>query len=53
MVFWSIFSTDSSDNIYDYTGGCGGKGTWGGLMDTDDVHAIDPNDPNYTSSEVF
>ncbi|XP_015073139.1 programmed cell death protein 4 [Solanum pennellii] len=32
-------------------GGCGGKGTWGGLMDTDDVHAIDPNDPNYTSSE--
>ncbi|GFZ09986.1 MA3 domain-containing protein [Actinidia rufa] len=32
-------------------GGSGGKGTWGGLLDTDDSHALDPNDPNYTSTE--
>jgi len=31
--------------------GCGGKGTWGGLLDTDgDVH-VDRNDPNYDSEE--
>ncbi|XP_073019192.1 MA3 DOMAIN-CONTAINING TRANSLATION REGULATORY FACTOR 2 [Primulina eburnea] len=32
-------------------GGCGGKGTWGGLLDTEDGHVIDPDDPNYTSHE--
>ncbi|XP_027089977.1 MA3 DOMAIN-CONTAINING TRANSLATION REGULATORY FACTOR 2-like [Coffea arabica] len=32
-------------------GGCGGKGTWGGLLDTDDGHVLDPNDPNYSSTE--
>lgn len=32
-------------------GGCGGKGTWGGLLDMDDNHFIDSNDPNYSSSE--
>ncbi|XP_073128441.1 MA3 DOMAIN-CONTAINING TRANSLATION REGULATORY FACTOR 2 [Henckelia pumila] len=32
-------------------GGCGGKGTWGGLLDTEDDHVIDPSDPNYTSHE--
>ncbi|XP_073305221.1 MA3 DOMAIN-CONTAINING TRANSLATION REGULATORY FACTOR 2 [Primulina huaijiensis] len=32
-------------------GGCGGKGTWGGLLDTEDGHVIDPHDPNYTSHE--
>uniref|UniRef100_A0A0C9RVH6 TSA: Wollemia nobilis Ref_Wollemi_Transcript_10948_2779 transcribed RNA sequence n=1 Tax=Wollemia nobilis TaxID=56998 RepID=A0A0C9RVH6_9CONI len=32
-------------------GGCGGKGTWGGLLDTDgDLH-LDRNDPNYNSEE--
>lgn len=33
-------------------GGSGGKGTWGGLLDIDDNYFIDPNDPNYDSSEV-
>ncbi|XP_065846932.1 MA3 DOMAIN-CONTAINING TRANSLATION REGULATORY FACTOR 2 isoform X1 [Euphorbia lathyris] len=32
-------------------GGSGGKGTWGGLLDTDDNSSIDPNDPNYDSTE--
>ncbi|KAJ7969748.1 Programmed cell death protein 4 [Quillaja saponaria] len=32
-------------------GGSGGKGTWGGLLDTDDNYFLDPNDPNYDSSE--
>ncbi|XP_030955817.1 MA3 DOMAIN-CONTAINING TRANSLATION REGULATORY FACTOR 2 isoform X1 [Quercus lobata] len=32
-------------------GGSGGKGTWGGLLDIDDNYFIDPNDPNYDSSE--
>ncbi|XP_038712763.1 MA3 DOMAIN-CONTAINING TRANSLATION REGULATORY FACTOR 2 [Tripterygium wilfordii] len=32
-------------------GGSGGKGTWGGLMDSDDCSILDPNDPNYDSSE--
>ncbi|XP_059666131.1 MA3 DOMAIN-CONTAINING TRANSLATION REGULATORY FACTOR 2-like [Cornus florida] len=33
-------------------GGSGGKGTWGGLLDTDDQYVpLDPNDPNYTSNE--
>lgn len=36
----------------DCTGGSGGKGTWGGLLDTDDSSVLDPNDPNYDSSEV-
>ncbi|KAF5193712.1 Programmed cell death protein [Thalictrum thalictroides] len=31
-------------------GGYGGKGTWGGLLDTED-DIIDPNDPNYDSNE--
>jgi len=34
-------------------GGSGGKGTWGGLLDVDDSHSLDPNDPNFDSSEVF
>ncbi|KAI4352788.1 hypothetical protein L6164_007008 [Bauhinia variegata] len=32
-------------------GGSGGKGTWGGLLDTDDKNFLDPSDPNYDSSE--
>ncbi|KAL7245796.1 hypothetical protein ACSBR2_001016 [Camellia fascicularis] len=32
-------------------GGAGGKGTWGGLLDTDDSYSLDCNDPNYTSNE--
>ncbi|KAE8714278.1 hypothetical protein F3Y22_tig00110198pilonHSYRG00110 [Hibiscus syriacus] len=32
-------------------GGCGGKGTWGGLMDTDSSYPLDSKDPNYDSSE--
>ncbi|KAK8493235.1 hypothetical protein V6N12_033943 [Hibiscus sabdariffa] len=32
-------------------GGCGGKGTWGGLMDTDCSYPLDSKDPNYDSSE--
>ncbi|KAL2503755.1 MA3 domain-containing protein [Abeliophyllum distichum] len=31
--------------------GCGGKGTWGGLLDTDDDCFLDLNDPNYSSNE--
>uniref|UniRef100_A0A0D6QWI4 MI domain-containing protein n=1 Tax=Araucaria cunninghamii TaxID=56994 RepID=A0A0D6QWI4_ARACU len=32
-------------------GGCGGKGTWGGLLDIDgDLH-VDCKDPNYVSEE--
>jgi hypothetical protein len=33
-------------------GGCGGKGTWGGLLDTDEDLHVDRNDPNYDSEEV-
>ncbi|XP_039023291.1 MA3 DOMAIN-CONTAINING TRANSLATION REGULATORY FACTOR 3-like [Hibiscus syriacus] len=32
-------------------GGCGGKGTWGGLMDTYSSYPLDSKDPNYDSSE--
>ncbi|XP_028763956.1 uncharacterized protein LOC114722168 [Neltuma alba] len=32
-------------------GGCGGKGTWGGLLDTEDMNFLDPHDPNYDSTE--
>lgn len=32
-------------------GGCGGKGTWGGLLDTEDSYPLDPSDPNYDSNE--
>ncbi|KAK1259406.1 hypothetical protein QJS04_geneDACA021396 [Acorus gramineus] len=31
--------------------GSGGKGTWGGLLDTGDSFHLDPNDPNYDSSD--
>ncbi|MCH96475.1 programmed cell death 4, partial [Trifolium medium] len=31
--------------------GSGGKGTWGGLLDTDGGNSLDPNDPNYDSTE--
>ncbi|KAF1884715.1 hypothetical protein Lal_00028601 [Lupinus albus] len=34
-------------------GGSGGKGTWGGLLDTDDLNSLDPNDPNYDSNEDY
>ncbi|CAI9116436.1 OLC1v1017578C4 [Oldenlandia corymbosa var. corymbosa] len=34
-----------------YAGGCGGKGTWGGLLDIMDDHILDRNDPNYSSNE--
>ncbi|ERN03808.1 programmed cell death protein 4 [Amborella trichopoda] len=32
-------------------GGSGGKGIWGGLLEIDDDHVLDRNDPNYNSSE--
>lgn len=32
-------------------GGCGGKGTWGGLLDTEDSSPLDPSDPNYDSND--
>ncbi|KAA8522561.1 hypothetical protein F0562_013078 [Nyssa sinensis] len=32
-------------------GGSGGKGTWGGLLGTDDSYTIGPHDPNYNSNE--
>ncbi|KAL2242290.1 UNVERIFIED_CONTAM: hypothetical protein Sindi_0347000 [Sesamum indicum] len=32
-------------------GGYGGKGTWGGLLDMDNDHVDDPNDPNYISDK--
>eukprot|EP00252_Welwitschia_mirabilis_P010638 TRINITY_DN2402_c0_g1_i3.p1 TRINITY_DN2402_c0_g1~~TRINITY_DN2402_c0_g1_i3.p1 ORF type:complete len:701 (+),score=193.55 TRINITY_DN2402_c0_g1_i3:294-2396(+) len=31
--------------------GCGGKGTWGGLLDVDGDAHLDRNDPNYDSAE--
>uniref|UniRef100_A0A1J3HF14 Programmed cell death protein 4 n=1 Tax=Noccaea caerulescens TaxID=107243 RepID=A0A1J3HF14_NOCCA len=31
--------------------GCGGKGSWGKLIDIDSDYQIDPNDPNYDSGE--
>ncbi|KAJ6685175.1 MA3 DOMAIN-CONTAINING PROTEIN [Salix purpurea] len=34
-------------------GGEGGKGSWGGLLDVDDSHSLDPNNPNFDGSEVF
>ena len=34
-------------------GGSGGKGTWGGLFDTEDSRFLDPKDPNYDSNEEF
>uniref|UniRef100_A0A6N2NHP2 Uncharacterized protein n=1 Tax=Salix viminalis TaxID=40686 RepID=A0A6N2NHP2_SALVM len=33
-------------------GGSGGEGTWGGLLEVDDSHSLDPNDPNLDSNEV-
>lgn len=33
-------------------GGSGGKGTWGGLLETDDMNILHHNDPNYDSNEV-
>ncbi|EEF35271.1 conserved hypothetical protein [Ricinus communis] len=33
------------------TGGSGGKGTWGGLLDTECDYSLDPKDPNYDSEE--
>ncbi|KAJ6412443.1 hypothetical protein OIU84_005487 [Salix udensis] len=32
-------------------GGSGGRGTWGGLLEVDDSHSLDPNDPNLDSNE--
>nr|XP_043636218.1 MA3 DOMAIN-CONTAINING TRANSLATION REGULATORY FACTOR 2 [Erigeron canadensis]XP_043636219.1 MA3 DOMAIN-CONTAINING TRANSLATION REGULATORY FACTOR 2 [Erigeron canadensis] len=32
-------------------GGCGGKGTWVGLLDVDGNCFVDINDPNYSSTE--
>ncbi|KAL6218258.1 hypothetical protein ACLB2K_011473 [Fragaria x ananassa] len=32
-------------------GGSGGKGTWGGLLDTENTCTVDPSDPNFDSSE--
>ena len=29
----------------------GGKFVWGGVMDGDDVRALDPKDPNYDSEQ--
>uniref|UniRef100_A0A6N2KWM7 Uncharacterized protein n=1 Tax=Salix viminalis TaxID=40686 RepID=A0A6N2KWM7_SALVM len=31
----------------------GGKGSWGGLLDVDDSHSLDPNNPTFDSSEPF
>ncbi|KAL6527232.1 MA3 DOMAIN-CONTAINING TRANSLATION REGULATORY FACTOR 2 [Orobanche gracilis] len=38
-------------NWHPKKGGYGGKGTWGGLLDTEDGYAVDPNDPNYISDK--
>ncbi|OVA17028.1 Initiation factor eIF-4 gamma [Macleaya cordata] len=32
-------------------GGSGGKGTWGGILDTGEDYLLDPSDPNYDSNE--
>ncbi|XP_004290465.1 PREDICTED: uncharacterized protein LOC101303761 [Fragaria vesca subsp. vesca] len=32
-------------------GGSGGKGTWGGLLDTENTCTVDPSNPNFDSSE--
>lgn len=32
-------------------GGSGGKGTWGGILETGDDNTVDPKDPNYDSNE--
>ncbi|XP_020103812.1 uncharacterized protein LOC109720881 [Ananas comosus] len=34
-------------------GGSGGKGTWGGLLDSEGGYYFDHNDPNYDSSEEY
>lgn len=39
--------------MYESVGGCGGKGTWGGLLDNDNGCVTEPSDPNYSSNEVF
>ena len=52
-IFAFLKFKEATDLPYShYLGGSGGKGTWGGLLDTDDTNVLDPNDPNYDSSEV-
>ena len=36
--------------VYCFSGGAGGKGTWGKLGDEMDLPWVDPNDPNYDSA---
>ncbi|XVE60865.1 hypothetical protein DITRI_Ditri05aG0161100 [Diplodiscus trichospermus] len=38
---------------YPKKGGCGGKGTWEGLLDTDYSYSLDSNDPNYDGIEEY
>jgi hypothetical protein len=37
---------------FDFTGGAGGRGTWGSLLETDGEADFDKNDPNYDSETV-
>nr|GEV60933.1 hypothetical protein [Tanacetum cinerariifolium] len=42
LAKWKSYESRPSTN---YIGGSGGKGTWGGVLDTDDNHIINTNDP--------
>lgn len=58
MVFFFFFDNPIQISSYYWqvdaklTGGSGGKGTWGGLLDSEGGYYFDHNDPNYDSSEV-
>lgn len=55
MVSLSVvyITWDSSDHYESYSGGAGGKGTWGKLTEVydEDGHTHDARDPNYDSIE--
>lgn len=47
---WSLLLVPGNCDFL--TGGSGGKGTWGGMLDIDTDPHLDPSDPNYDSNEV-
>ena len=52
LSFLLLFFRMLTSSFSFFSGGAGGRGTWGSLLETDGEACVDRNDPNYDSETV-